>query len=166
MSTTTDWLIRDNCLTITIPLAKSPDVFTIELPWPTSKNAFHRRFLLPGRKRPSTCISQEGRDFYAAIGRLLIPHRLKIKTAGPVVMMLDLYPPTRAHMDIDGRITSTLDSLKRRPKDAKQIPGCWIFADDDSQVRDLRVVFRTIVPGGKAVVTIAKLARETQGEMF
>ena len=140
--------------------------FTIELPWPTSANALHRHFLLPGRKHPSTCLSQEGRDFYAAVNRLLLPHRLKPKLAGQLAMTIELYPPTRANTDIDNRSKAVLDSLKRRPKDAKQIPGCWIFADDDSQVRDLRVVFRTIHPGGKAVVTIAKLAGATQGEMF
>jgi crossover junction endodeoxyribonuclease RusA len=129
----------------------------IELPWPPTTNTFLRHFILPGRKNVSTCISAKGRKFYAAVGLLLLEKRLP-KLAGRLVMVIELYPPDRRKIDVDNRNKPTLDALKRRPKDKKQLPGSWLFADDDSQVIDLRAILKHVVPGGKAVVTLTAVA--------
>jgi crossover junction endodeoxyribonuclease RusA len=129
----------------------------IELPWPPTTNTFLRHFILPGRTNVSTCISAKGREFYAAVGLLLLEKRLP-KLAGPLAMVIELYPPDRRKIDVDNRNKPTLDALKRRPKDKKQLPGAWLFADDDSQVIDLRAILKHVVPGGKAVVTLTAVA--------
>jgi crossover junction endodeoxyribonuclease RusA len=152
-----------------------PEPFTIGLPWPPSVNHYWKHIVLPGRKIPSVYISKEGKAFLSAVNRILVPRRLQPKLRGPLAMLIELYPPNWRGVyvegkgglhDVDNRAKPVLDALKRRPKDRKQILGCWVFADDDSQVRDLRVVFRSIVPGGKAVVTLSRLPGEVQPEMF
>ncbi len=81
-------------------------------------------------------------------------------------MVIDLYPPDRRRIDVDNRNKPILDALKRRPKDRKQLPGAWVFADDDSQVKDLRTVLKQVQPGGKVVVTLTQLPGEVQTAMF
>ena len=138
----------------------------IELPWPPSTNTFLRHFILPKRKHVSTCISARGRDYYAEVGALLLEKWLP-KLAGALAVVVELYPPDRRKIDVDNRNKPILDSLKRRPKDKKQLPGAWLFADDDSQVEDLRTILRPCVPGGKAIVTLRAITgRETQGGLF
>lgn len=140
---------------------------TIELPWPPSTNTFLRHFLLPGRKHPSTCISEKGREFFKEVGRILIKNRLKLpKLEGPLAVTIEIFPKDRRKIDVDNRAKAVLDSLKRRPKDKKQFSGAWIFADDDSQVHDLRLILRNIVPNGKAIVTLTKLPSESQPNLF
>ena len=91
----------------------------------------------------------------AAVG-LILAEKKYPKLGGPLAVLIELYPPDRRRIDVDNRPKAILDSLKRREKDKKQIPGAWIFAEDDSQVKDLRTILRDIVPGGKVVVTISK----------
>lgn len=129
---------------------------TFELPWPPSTNHYLRHFILPGRKAPSTCISADGRAFLCKVGWTLLKLRIP-KIVGELAMNIDLYPPNRRRIDVDNRAKPILDSLKRRPKDKDQIRGCWLFADDDSQVTVLRIAKRQVVPGGKAVVTVVPL---------
>ena len=142
-----------------------PRQFTVELPWAPSTNTFLRHFLLPGRKHPSTCISEKGREFYAAVGALLLETR-PAKFSGPLAATIELYPPDRRSIDVDNRNKSVLDSLKRRPKDLKQWPGAWLFAEDDSQVKEMHTFIRGIVPGGKVVCTITQLSGEIQPPLF
>ena len=138
---------------------------TIELPFPPSTNTFLRHFVLPGRRQATTCISEKGREFFQAVGRVLLADRLLIpKLHGPLSVVIELHPPDRRSIDPDNRIKATLDSLKRRPKDKKQFPGAWVFADDDSQVHDVRAFLSHIIPGGKAVVTLAEAAPELFAE--
>lgn len=139
---------------------------TIELPWPPSTNTFLRHFLLPGRKHPSTCISEKGRQFFKEVGSLLANNPKLPKLEGPLAVTIELYPKDNRRIDVDNRAKSLLDSLKRRPKDKKQENGAWIFADDDSQVKDLRCILRHVVPGGKAIVTFTKLPGESQPKLF
>jgi crossover junction endodeoxyribonuclease RusA len=143
------------------------EFISIELPWPPSTNTFLRHFLLPGRKHPSTCISEKGREFYAAVARILYAGRYA-KMSGALSMTIDLYPPDKRRTDVDNRNKPVLDSLKRRPKDKKQLPGSWIFADDDSQVRKLTTELHPCIPGaGKAIVTISTIpGSEVQTGMF
>ena len=138
----------------------------IELPWPPTTNTWLRHFILPGRKNVSTCISAKGREYYAEVGLLLLEKRLP-KLKGPLAMVIELYPPDRRHIDVDNRNKPILDALKRRPKDKKQLPGAWLFAEDDSQVQDLRTILGPCRPGGKAVVTLTPITgRPLQENLF
>ena len=80
----------------------------IELPWPPTTNTFLRHFILPGRKNVSTCISAKGREFYATVGLLVFEKRIP-KLAGPLAMLIELYPPDRRKIDVDNRNKPTLD---------------------------------------------------------
>jgi Holliday junction resolvase RusA-like endonuclease len=145
----------------------NPPPLVIELPWPPTTNTWLRHFVLPGRKNVSTCISARGREFYAAVGLLLLERRLP-KLAGALAVVIELYPPDRRKIDVDNRNKPILDALKRRPKDKKQLPGAWLFADDDSQVKDLRTILWPCDPGrGRAVVTLTPIVGgEVQTELF
>ena len=80
----------------------------IELPWPPSTNSFLRHFILPGRKHVSTCISAQGREYYATVGLLLLEKRLP-KMAGALAVVIELYPPDRRKIDVDNRNKPILD---------------------------------------------------------
>jgi Holliday junction resolvase RusA-like endonuclease len=141
---------------------------TLQLPWPISTNAYLRHCEIPvGKgltpcprchKRPSrvvTLISQEGREYLKAVGRVLfaagIPHM-----AGPLSVEIRLFPPDRREIDPDNRIKPLLDALKPRPKDADQL--AWLFAKDDSQVEFVSARREhKIVPGGACTVTVTQL---------
>jgi Holliday junction resolvase RusA-like endonuclease len=149
---------------------------TIKLPWPVSTNAYLRHVELPvGKglapcprchKRPSriaTLISEPGREWLKAVGRILfaegIPHM-----AGPLSVEIRLFPPDRRSIDVDNRNKPILDALKPRPKDADQL--AWLFAEDDSQVeRLLTIRERWIIPGGDCIVTVTQLP-VAQGTFF
>ena len=141
---------------LTVDHPAKPLVLT--LPWGPSTNTFLRHFVLKGHKHASTCISEDGRDYFREVGHLLLAKKAA-KIAGPIAMTIELWPPDRRSIDVDNRAKPILDALKRRPKDKDQLPGAWIFADDDSQVVDLRIVLRAVIPAGKAVVTLTPLGR-------
>jgi len=132
------------------------DMLTLTLPWGPSTNTFLRHFVLPGRRQASTCISEAGREFYRAVGVLLLQQRPP-KLSGNLAVQIDLYPPNRRSIDVDNRAKPILDSLKRRPKDKQQYPGAWLFAEDDSQVKIIRTDIRDVFPGGKSIVTVATI---------
>jgi crossover junction endodeoxyribonuclease RusA len=62
---------------------------------------------------------------------------------GPLEVLIDLYPPDYRRRDADNALKSCLDSLEHG--------GAYL---DDSQIVDLRVRKRSVLPGGKAIVTI------------
>ena len=136
---------------------KNKQSLTIELPWPPTTNTFLRHFVIEtkGRAMARTCISKKGREFYAEVSSL-IAYGNYPKLEGDLSVLIELYPPTKRKIDVDNRNKPVLDSIKCRPKDKNQILDSWIFADDDSQVKDLRTVMCDIVKGGKAIVTIKR----------
>ena len=149
---------------------------TLELPWPPSVNHYLRHVELPltkfrcpacqrfGKVRVATLISSDGRDWLRAVDRLLVEKKLPL-ISGLLAVHITLHPPNRREIDVDNRGKPILDSLKRRPRDEKQLR--WLFRDDDSQVKDLHTVFGPIVEGGLAVVKITQIeGLPVQAEMF
>jgi Holliday junction resolvase RusA-like endonuclease len=124
---------------------------TLTLPWPPSTNTYLRHFVLRGHSHATTTISEAGRHYHAAVGAVLVQQRVP-KLAGPLAMRLELYPPDARPIDVDNFTKPLLDALKRRPRDKHQLPGAWIFADDDNQVRDLHTIIRHPLPGGTEIV--------------
>lgn len=61
-------------------------------------------------------------------------------------LYVSLHAPDRRRRDVDNYAKALLDSLTEA--------GVWA---DDSQIRDLRLVWGDVLPGGKAVVTIRKM---------
>ena len=138
---------------------------TIELPWPPSTNEFYNHFVPKHAKRSCVFISEEGRAFYRNVGVLLLEQRPP-KMNGRLAVAISLYPPAGRTSDVDNRNKPILDSLKRRKRDAKQYPGAWVFAEDDSQVKHLETDVFPASGAGKAVVTITELPGEFQERMF
>ena len=148
---------------------------TIELPRPPSVNGYLRHMELPlggGRcpccKRPmksrvATLISADGRDWLRDVDRILFGLHLPVMQ-GPLSFSMMLHGGDRRAIDLDNFVKPTLDAMKCRPRDDKQT--CWLFKDD-SQFNHLEVTRGAIVPGGKAVVTVAPIAgAEIQTALF
>lgn len=149
-----------------------PDSLTIELPWPPSDNALKTLFVI--KKRATSILSQEARDYYAAVSRLLVKRNIP-KLSGRLRVDVVLFPPDRRRIDASNRLKALMDSLKRRhlgrPKagrprvyDPKQMG--WLFASDDSQAVQGSWELRHIIPGGKCIVTLTKLPTQLQEDLF
>lgn len=119
---------------------------TLVLPFPPSVNHYWRHVIMG--KYVRTLISAAGREF-----KLNVTQALQNQLGAKIVPILcdcrlyvSLHAPDRRRRDVDNYAKALLDSLT----DA----GVWA---DDSQIRDLRLVWGDVLPGGKAVVTIRQL---------
>lgn len=113
----------------------------LELPWPPSVNGYWRTVTISGRQR--TLISRKGRDYREAVKHTI---RTGPPITGRVAVVIDAYPPDRRARDLDNLPKSILDSLTHA--------GVW---SDDSQIDDLRIVRRDVVPGGRIVINITEI---------
>jgi Holliday junction resolvase RusA-like endonuclease len=149
---------------------------TIKLPWPPSDNHYYRHVELPigkgipacprcGKRKTRVCtlISEDGREYLKAVSRALFAEGIK-PLRGPLAVEVDLHAPTRAIIDVANRQKGLMDALKPRPKDADQL--AWLFADDDSQIDDVRFRRGSVSPGnGYCIVTVTQLP-EAQAKLF
>lgn len=113
-------------------------MITIELPYPPSVNHYWRRV---GTR---TLISRGGRAFRQAVCAILAAQGVR-PLAGPLEVLIDLYPPDRRRRDADNTQKALLDAL--------QHGGAYL---DDSQIIHLDTWKRDPVPGGKTIVQIRK----------
>lgn len=107
-----------------------------DLPWPPSLNRYYRNV---GYR---VLISREGRQY-----RMMTVSRLAgmvEKLKGNLKVFIELYPPDNRRRDVDNSLKCCLDALTHA--------GVY---EDDSQIKDLRVVMReAIPPDGMIHVTI------------
>ncbi|MDE7372099.1 MAG: RusA family crossover junction endodeoxyribonuclease [Desulfovibrio sp.] len=128
----------------------TPDL-TIVLPFPPSVNHYWPNRIAKnkaGKMYVQTYISAAGKAFKRKVAQALQvqlgAHREPI--LGHCRLYVALHAPDRRRRDVDNYAKALLDSLT----DA----GVWA---DDSQIRDLRLVWGAVLPGGKAVVTIRQI---------
>lgn len=104
----------------------------------------------PGKKRKKpwvqVLVSADGRQYKNTVCREVTAQRAALGITTPVRMYVALCPPDRRRRDVDNYSKALLDGLV----EAKVL-------EDDSLIRDLRIVWADTTPGGKAVVTIRKL---------
>lgn len=123
----------------------TPDL-TIVLPFPPSVNHYWRHVVMG--KYVRTLISAPGREFKRKVARALQAQLggQREPILGACRLYVALHAPDRRRRDVDNYAKALLDSLTEA--------GVWA---DDSQIRDLRLVWGAVLPGGKAVVTIRQL---------
>lgn len=129
---------------------------TLVLPFPPSVNHYWRHVIMG--KYVRTLISAAGREFKLNVAQAL-QNQLGAKIA-PILcdcrLYVSLHAPDRRRRDVDNYAKALLDSLTEA--------GVWA---DDSQIRDLRLVWGDVLPGGKAVVTIRKMPMPpAQGQLL
>lgn len=127
---------------------------TMTLPFPPSVNHYWRHVVLgkPPKQRVTTLISAPGRKYTASVGVEANRQHACVGISSHVAMTVLLSPPDRRRRDVDNYAKSLLDSLVK----------AGVLADD-SLVRDLRLTWGGVAPGGKAVVTIRELRMQEQG---
>lgn len=123
----------------------TPDL-TIVLPFPPSVNGYWRHVVIG--KSVRTLLSAAGREFKRKVARALQAQLggQREPILGHCRLYVALHAPDRRRRDVDNYAKALLDSLTEA--------GVWA---DDSQIRDLRLVWGAVLPGGKAVVTIRQL---------
>ena len=124
---------------------------TIALSFPPSVNTYWRHVIMPpGKKRKKpwvqVLVSADGREYKQVVSREVMAQRAAHGIATPVRVYIAFSPPDRRRRDVDNYAKALLDSLV----EAKVL-------EDDSLIRDLRMVWGDVVPGGRAVVTIRKM---------
>lgn len=128
---------------------------TLVLPFPPSVNHYWRHVVLPLKKKTTSgkqafrvqaLISVDGRKYKQAVCREVMAQNAQYRLSARVRLFVALYPPDRRRRDVDNYAKALLDSLTEA--------GVWA---DDAQIRDLRLVWGDVLPGGKAVVTIRKM---------
>lgn len=120
-------------------------MLTLELPFPPSANHYYRHI------GHCTLISKRGRQYREAIIALLAKMEIE-PLAGPLSLVIELYPPDRRRRDADNSQKSLLDSLAHG--------GAF---KDDSQIVHLETWKCSPVRGGKAIVRIKELGYEWSG---
>lgn len=128
----------------------TPDL-TIILPFPPSVNHYWPNRIAKnkaGKMYVQTYISAAGKAFKRKVARALQAQLggEREPILGHCRLYVALHAPDSRRRDVDNYAKALLDSLT----DA----GVWA---DDSQIRDLRLVWGAVLPGGKAVVTIRQM---------
>lgn len=114
----------------------------LELPYPPSVNHYWRRV---GAR---TLISRGGRAFRKAVCAILAARRVR-PLDDALAIAIELFPPDHRRRDIDNALKSLLDALAHG--------GAY---RDDSQIAQLTVERRHVVPGGKVQVRLGVYRHE------
>lgn len=125
----------------------------ITLPFPPSVNHYWRHVVMG--KRVTTLISAPGRKYSAAVQGEVLLQKAARRINSHVAMTVLLHAPDRRRRDVDNYAKSLLDSLVKSG-----------VLEDDSVVRDLRLVWGDVLSGGKAVVMIREIAQTAQGGLL
>lgn len=115
--------------------------FTLTLPFPPSVNRYWRHVVVNGSAR--SLLSADGRKYKADVGVEAARQRAPRGIASPVAAHITLHAPDNRRRDVDNYAKGILDALV----EAKVL-------DDDSQVRELFLVWGSVQRGGKAIVSI------------
>ena len=125
----------------------------ITLPFPPSVNHYWRHVVMGNRV--TTLISAPGRKYSAAVQGEVLLQKAARRINNHVAMTVLLHAPDRRRRDVDNYAKSLLDSLVKSG-----------VLEDDSVVRDLRLVWGDVLSGGKAVVMIREIAQAAQGGLL
>ena len=109
-------------------------IFEVTLPWPPSVNNYWRH-KVTGRLA-TVYVTPEGKAYRKAVNYWVLEAatvQRYVKSAGPVRVVIEAFPPDRRKRDLDNILKSLLDSLTHA--------GVW---EDDSQIQDLRIYKSTI----------------------
>ena len=130
---------------------------TMTLPFPPSVNHYWRNVTLgkPPKVRVATLISKPGREYAEDVAAQVKAEKLALGISGHVAMTVLLSPPDRRRRDVDNYAKSLLDSLVKAG-----------VLEDDSLVRDLRLVMGEVRKPGQAVVMIREMAQQAQGGLL
>lgn len=122
---------------------------TLTLPFPPSVNTYWRHVVLgkPPKQRAATLLSEKGREYKKAVLRAVIAQRAAKGIRGEVHVVIKFFAPDNRRRDVDNYPKALLDGLVEAG-----------VMKDDSLVRDLRLAWGEVTPGGKAVVTIRTMA--------
>lgn len=126
-------------------MSGAPDI-SLTLPFPPTANKAWQRV---GNR---TLISEHGKAYRRGVqGQVLVARRSgalpKAALQGPLTAVLLAFPPDDGGRDIDNLIKATLDAMGAA--------GVYV---DDSQIRDLRIVWQDTVKGGAITVNLFKQA--------
>lgn len=109
----------------------------ITLPWPPSVNHYWQR-----NRNGSVRVSAAGVAFRLQVMSLYNGPAM----TGRLAVVVDLYPPDKRRRDVDNSMKAALDALAHA--------GVY---EDDSQIDDLHIRRRDVVPPGRVVVQITPL---------
>lgn len=115
----------------------------LSLPWPPTANTYYRRV---GSR---TVLSRQGRDYRAAVARVVRRAGWPSLGASRLSVTLLVSPPDRRRRDLDNLLKSILDSL--------ELAGVY---DDDGQVDRLVLERLDCDPAGEGVVEAVIDSRE------
>lgn len=118
--------------------------FTLTLPFPPSVNRYWRHVAIAGSVR--ALLSADGRQYKTDVGIETVRQRAPRGIAAPVAIHVTLHAPDNRRRDVDNYAKGLLDALVEAD-----------VLDDDSQVKDLHLVWGNVQRGGKAVVSIRPL---------
>ena len=125
----------------------------ITLPFPPSVNHYWRHVVMG--KRVATLISAPGRKYTNAVLGEVLRQKAAMRINHHVAVTIMLHAPDKRRRDVDNYAKSLLDSLVKAN-----------VLEDDSLIRDLRLVWGDILSGGKAVVMIREIAQPGQGGLL
>ena len=125
----------------------------ITLPFPPSVNHYWRHVAIG--KRVTTLISAPGRKYSSAVHGEVLRQKAVLRINHHVAVTVLLHAPDRRRRDVDNYAKSLLDSLVKAN-----------VLEDDSLIRDLRLVWGDVQSGGKAVVMIREIAQAAQGALI
>lgn len=120
---------------------QTPTSTTAALPYPPSVNHYWRTMVRG--KRPITYVTGDGKQ-YARSVRILLGRAQPLD--GDLRVTIFVWVPDLRQRDLDNILKALLDACTRG--------GMW---GDDSQIKDLRIVRRGVVAGGKVIVSARML---------
>lgn len=125
------------------------NTITLTLPFPPSVNGYWRN--LKGR----TLISKRGRQYKDAVWTLIRSDRVEPMGGQLVSSVVVLHPPDKRRRDHDNYGKGLYDALTHAG-----------VLDDDTQVRDGRVVWGEPTKDGVAIVTLTPIGCEYPGGKY
>jgi crossover junction endodeoxyribonuclease RusA len=125
------------------------------VPWPPTVNTYWDTITLPikgkpGKRRASVILSARAKDYRLLVAAAVRNQRVACGVlSGKLQLHFDAFPPDRRERDLDNLFKGMLDSLVHAG-----------VMRNDSEIDDLRIVRRHVIPGGTMQVYIAEIAGE------
>lgn len=115
------------------------DKIELELPWPNSLNDMYGYF--KGR----VVLKKKGKDYKEKVFRIVFSKGCDYQIDVPIVVNINLHPPTHRAYDIDNFNKVLFDALTNA--------GVW---KDDSHIVEAHIYKRNVSVGGRIIIVIEK----------